>query len=171
MECGYVGILGMALLFLFIVAKTAVVVPQQSAYVVERLGKYVGTIGAGFHILLPFVDSIRYRFSLKEQTLEIKNLICTTRDNRNVQVNGFLRFKVLDPQKAAYQVQSWLVGLLQLTQAVLRREIGKLEAGRAREDWAPIAAAVTTEVAREAEPWGIEVLRFELENLTESLPS
>lgn len=171
MECGAIVPLGLALLFIVIVAKSAWIVPEKSAYVVERLGKYAGSIGAGFHILLPFVDAVRYKHSLKEQNIELRGHICTSRDNRQIRVDGFLRFKIVDPEKASYAVHDCLSALRQVTQAVLNREIHQLEAALAREDWAPIASAATTEVAREAEPWGIEVLRFELENLTESLPS
>lgn len=166
MEFGFIVILGLALLFIITLAKTAVVVPQQNAYVVERLGKYVGTLGAGFHILLPFVDVVRYKHSLKEHVLDLPKQICTTRDDRQIEVDGILRLKVVDPQKASYAVHNYIIAVLQLTQAVLRQEIGKLEADRAREDWTLIGAAVTSEIARKAEPWGIAVLGFELENVT-----
>lgn len=166
MEFAFVVILGLAILFLIILAKTAVVVPQQHAYVVERLGRYSGTLGAGLHILLPFVDMIRYRHSLKEQVVDFSRQICTTKDDRQLQVDGILQFKIVDPEKASYAVQNYFVALMQLTQVALRQEIGKLEENRAREDWTPIAAAVTSEVTRKAEPWGLAVLGFELENMT-----
>ena len=163
---GFIVILGLALLFIIILAKTAVVVPEGHAYVVERLGRYSDTRGPGFHILLPFVDVVRYRYSLKEQVVELPTQICTTRDDRQIEVHAILRFKIVDPRKASYAVANYFFAILQLTQTALRQEISKLEADRAREDWAPIAAAVTSEIARTAEPWGIAVLGFELGNMT-----
>jgi regulator of protease activity HflC (stomatin/prohibitin superfamily) len=170
MTFSFIVILFLAFLFIILLAKTAIVVPQQSAYVVERLGRYSATIGAGFHILLPFVDAIRYRHTLKEQVIELQGQAYTTRDDRQIEIAGLLRLKVLDPRKASYAVHDFRTALVQLTGVVLRQETGKHEADRAREDWAaPIAAAVTSEIASKAEPWGIEVLCFELENMTENL--
>lgn len=166
MESGFIVVLGLVLLLIVLLAKTSVVVPQQHAYVVERLGRYSGTLSPGFHLLLPLVDVIRYEHSLKEQVVELHRQICATRDDRQLEVDGLLRFKIVDPEKASYAVHNHLDALLQLTQMVLRQEIGQLDADRAREDWAPIAAAVTAEIARKAEPWGIAVLGFELENMT-----
>ena len=166
MDFGFVVILGLAILLLVFLAKTAVVVPQQHAYVVERLGRYLGTIGPGFHILMPFVDVIRYEHSLKEQVVELPRLICVARDNRQLEVSGFLRFKVVDPEKASYAVHNYVVAFLQLTQVTLRQEIGRLDADRVREDWDTLAAAVTAAIAGKTEPWGIAVLGFELENIT-----
>lgn len=171
MESGFFGVvfLGLALLLLILVAKTAVVVPESHAYVVERLGRYSGTLGAGFHILLPFVDAVRYRHSLKEQVVELPTQIYTTRDDRPVEVHALLRFRIVDPVKASYEVANYLFAILQLTQTALRQELGRVEADRARDDQKAVAAAVTSEIARTAEPWGIAVLGFELGNMT--LPS
>lgn len=166
MEFGFVVILGLAILFLIILAKTAVVVPQQHAYVLERLGRYFGTLGPGFHILVPFVDVIRYEHTLKEQVVELSKQVCTTRDDRQLEVDGLLRFKVVDPEKASYAVHNYLVAFLQLTQVVVRQEIGRLDADQARADWDSVAAAVTAEIAKKTEPWGLAVLGFELENMT-----
>lgn len=102
MSAGTFVVLFLALLVLYVIAKTAVVVPQQSAYVVERLGKYSDTLNAGFHILLPFVDTIRYRHSLKETAIDIPEQVCITRDNVQVAVDGILYLKVLNPERASY---------------------------------------------------------------------
>ena len=98
----------LALLVIFVIAKTAVVVPQQSAYIVERLGKYRGTLQAGFHILTPFVDAVRYRHSLKESAADIPEQVCITRDNVQVHVDGVLYLKVLNPERASYGVMDYM---------------------------------------------------------------
>src|SRR5688572_31199530 len=104
----------LAVLVLIIIAKTAIVVPQQSAYVVERLGRYSGTLGAGFHILVPFFDVIRYRHSLKESAVDIPAQVCITRDNVQVQVDGVLYLKVLNPERASYGISNYLFAITQL---------------------------------------------------------
>ncbi len=166
MTFGFIVILGLALLFIIILAKTAVVVPQQNAYVVERLGKYSGTIGAGFHILLPFVDVIRYRHSLKEQAIDIPEQICITRDNVTVGVDGVLYLKVLDPERASYGIQNYLFAIIQLAQTTLRSEIGKIELDRTFEERSNINIQVVSEVDKATEPWGVKVLRYEIKNIT-----
>ncbi len=163
---GFIIILGLALLFIIILAKTAVVVPQQNAFVVERLGKYSGTIGAGFHILLPFVDVIRYRHSLKEQALDIPEQICITRDNVTVGVDGVLYLKVMDPERASYGIQNYLFAIIQLAQTTLRSEIGKIELDRTFEERSNINIQVVSEVDKATDPWGVKVLRYEIKNIT-----
>jgi regulator of protease activity HflC (stomatin/prohibitin superfamily) len=166
MTFGFIVILGLALLFIIILAKTAVVVPQQNAYVVERLGKYSGTIGAGFHILLPFVDVIRYRHSLKEQAIDIPEQICITRDNVTVGVDGVLYLKVMDPERASYGIQNYLFAIIQLAQTTLRSEIGKIELDRTFEERSNINIQVVSEVDKATDPWGVKVLRYEIKNIT-----
>src|SRR5687767_15780215 len=120
----------LAILVLIIIAKTAVVVPQQSAYVVERLGRYSGTLGAGFHILIPFLDVVRYKHSLKEQAVDIPPQVCITRDNVQVSVDGVLYLKVLNPERASYGIGDYAFGISQLAQTTLRSELGKIELDR-----------------------------------------
>jgi regulator of protease activity HflC (stomatin/prohibitin superfamily) len=162
----FIVFLGLALLFIIILAKTAIVVPQQNAYVVERLGKYSGTIGAGFHILMPFVDVIRYKHSLKEQALDIPEQICITRDNVQVGVDGVLYLKVMDPERASYGISNYLFAITQLAQTTLRSEIGKIELDRTFEERGNINASVVGEVDKATEPWGVKVLRYEIKNIT-----
>lgn len=114
-----------AILMIIIIAKTAVVVPQQNAYVVERLGKFHSVLGAGFHMLMPFVDVIRYRHSLKEAAMDIPEQICITRDNVQVGVDGILYMKVLDPSRASYGIANYTFAITQLAQTTLRSEVGK----------------------------------------------
>jgi regulator of protease activity HflC (stomatin/prohibitin superfamily) len=166
MTFGFFVILGLALVFIIILAKTAIVVPQQNAFVIERLGKYSGTIGAGFHILMPFVDVIRYKHSLKETAQDIPEQICITRDNVQVGVDGILYYKVMDPERASYGISNYQFAIIQLAQTTLRSEIGKIELDRTFEERGNINASVVGEVDKATEPWGVKVLRYEIKNIT-----
>ncbi|HXN40531.1 MAG TPA: SPFH domain-containing protein, partial [Myxococcaceae bacterium] len=159
-------VLVLAVLVIVVIGKTAVVVPQQSAFVVERLGKYHTTLGAGFHILLPFMDVIRYRHSLKEAAMDIAEQVCITRDNVQVAVDGVLYLKVMDPERASYGVSNYLFAITQLAQTTLRSEIGKIELDRTFEERNHINLQVVTELDKASEPWGIKVLRYEIKNIT-----
>lgn len=162
------AVVAIVLLALVVVAlvKTAVIVPQQFAYVVEKLGKYSKTLGAGFHILIPFVDTIRYRHSLKEAAVDIPEQICITRDNVQVGVDGVIYLKVLNPHDASYGVEDYLFAISQLAQTTLRSEIGKIELDRTFEERSNINQAVVAELDKAAEPWGVKVFRYEIKNIT-----
>ncbi len=166
MEGALVTVVVLAGLVAFIVAKTAVVVPQQSAFVVERLGRYRGTLGAGFHMLIPFIDVIRYRHSLKETAADIAEQVCITRDNVQVHVDGVLYLKVLDPERASYGVADYLFAISQLAQTTLRSEVGKIDLDRTFEERTHINIQVVNELDKASEPWGIKVLRYEIKNIT-----
>jgi regulator of protease activity HflC (stomatin/prohibitin superfamily) len=166
MSGGLFVVLLLALLVLIIIAKTAVVVPQQSAYVVERLGKYASTLDAGFHILLPFIDRIRYKHSLKETAIDIPEQVCITRDNVQVSVDGILYLKVLNPQRASYGISDYNFALIQLAQTTLRSEIGKIELDRTFEERTNINIQVVNELDKASDPWGVKVLRYEIKNIT-----
>jgi regulator of protease activity HflC (stomatin/prohibitin superfamily) len=166
MTGGLFVVLLLALLVLIIIAKTAVVVPQQSAYVVERLGKYAATLDAGFHILLPFIDRIRYKHSLKETAIDIPEQVCITRDNVQVSVDGILYLKVLNPQRASYGISDYNFALIQLAQTTLRSEIGKIELDRTFEERTNINIQVVNELDKASDPWGVKVLRYEIKNIT-----
>jgi len=156
----------LAILVLIIIAKTAVVVPQQSAFVIERLGKYSGTLFAGFHVLVPFIDVIRYRHTLKEQSSDIPAQVCITRDNVQVGVDGILYLKVLNPERASYGIQDYHFAISQLAQTTLRSEIGKIDLDRTFEERTNINTAVVTELDKASESWGVKVLRYEIRNIT-----
>src|SRR5688572_21770583 len=156
----------LALLLIIVIAKTAIVVPQQSAYVVERLGRFHATLSAGFHVLLPFVDVIRYRHTLKETAIDIPAQVCITRDNVQVGVDGILYLKVLNPERASYGVSDFGFAISQLAQTTLRSEIGKIDLDRTFEERMHINAAIVDELDKATEPWGIKVLRFEIKNIT-----
>src|SRR4051812_42157174 len=156
----------LALLVLVVIAKTAIVVPQQSAYVVERLGRCSGTLNAGFHILMLFVDSIRYRHSLKEIAIDIPAQVCITRDNVQVGVDGILYLKVLNPERASYGISDYIFAISQLAQTTLRSEVGKIDLDRTFEERTNINTQVVTELDKATEPWGVKVLRYEIKNIT-----
>ncbi|MGH9255146.1 MAG: SPFH domain-containing protein [Vicinamibacterales bacterium] len=166
MEGALIVALVIALLVLFIVFKTAIVVPQQSAYVVERLGRYHGTLNAGFHVLVPFVDVIRYRHSLKETAYDIAAQVCITRDNVQVGVDGVLYLKVLNPERASYGISDYLFAITQLAQTTLRSEVGKIDLDRTFEERTTINTAVVGELDKASEAWGVKVLRYEIKNIT-----
>ncbi len=153
-------------LALVVIAKTAVVVPQQSAYIVERLGKYSGTLYAGFHILVPFIDVIRYRHSLKEQAIDIPEQTCITRDNVRVNIDGVLYLKVLNPERASYGISDYIFAIAQLAQTTLRSEIGRIDLDRTFEERTNINAAVVSELDKASEPWGVKVLRYEIKTIS-----
>src|SRR6186713_3052333 len=166
MTPGLVVLLMLAVVVLIVIAKTAVVVPQQNAYVVERLGRYSGTLGAGFHVLLPFVDVILYRHSLKEGAYDIPAQVCITRDNVQVGVDGVLYMKVLNAERASYGISDYLFAITQLAQTTLRSEIGKIDLDKTFEERTNINLAVVTELDKASEPWGVKVLRYEIKNIT-----
>jgi regulator of protease activity HflC (stomatin/prohibitin superfamily) len=155
-----------AILLFIIMAKSAVVVPQQSAYVVERLGRFAGVMQAGFHFLTPFVDVIRYRMSLKEAALDIPAQVCITRDNVQVGVDGILYLKVLNPERAAYGISDYHFAISQLAQTTLRSEIGKIDLDKTFEERMNINAQLVTELDKASEAWGVKVLRYEIKNIT-----
>jgi regulator of protease activity HflC (stomatin/prohibitin superfamily) len=165
MSAGLVVVVLLAVVVLVVLAKTAVVVPQQSAYVVERLGKFSDTLNAGFHMLLPFLDVIRYRHSLKEQAIDIPEQTCITRDNVQVGVDGVLYLKVMEPDRASYGVTDYVFAISQLAQTTLRSEVGKIELDRTFEERTTINAAVVSELDKASEPWGVKVLRYEIKNI------
>jgi regulator of protease activity HflC (stomatin/prohibitin superfamily) len=150
---------------LVVLFKTAIVVPQQSAYVVERLGKYSKTLSAGFHILVPGIERIAYRHTLKETALDIAEQICITKDNVQVGIDGVLYLQVLDPARASYGIADYHFAISQLAQTTLRSEIGKIDLDRTFEERATINANVVTELDKASEPWGVKVLRYEIRNI------
>jgi regulator of protease activity HflC (stomatin/prohibitin superfamily) len=156
----------LAVLLIIVLAKTAVVVPQQQAFVVERLGKFAGTLEAGFHVLVLFLDVIRYRHNLKEQAIEVAEQLCITRDNVQVGIDGILYLKVLNAERASYGISSYAFAITQLAQTALRSEIGKIDLDRTFEERTNINTALVGELDKASEPWGIKVLRYEIKNIT-----
>ncbi len=160
-------IVSLAIVFVVVVIllKTAVVVPQQNAYVVERLGKYSKTLNAGFHILIPFLERIAYKHTLKEQAVDIAEQICITKDNVQVGVDGVLYMQVLDPGRASYGIGDYMFAISQLAQTTLRSEIGKIDLDRTFEERGTINQNVVAELDKASDPWGVKVLRYEIKNI------
>jgi regulator of protease activity HflC (stomatin/prohibitin superfamily) len=160
-----VVVLALVLLAVIVLAKTAIVVPQQSAYVVERLGRYAGTLDAGFHILTPFVDVVRYRHSLKERAIDIPEQICITRDNVQVGVDAVLYLRVLNAERASYGITDFIFAITQLAQTTLRSDIGKIDLDKTFEERSKINLSVVSELDKATEAWGVKVMRYEIKNI------
>lgn len=163
------SLVGLGLLALFVIIvliKTAVVVPNQSAYIVERLGKFHQVLFAGFHILVPFIDVIAYRRSLKEQVLDVPKQTCITRDNVSVDIDGVLYLQVITPEKSAYGISDYEWGAVQLAQTSLRSVIGTLELDRTFEERNRINQEVVEALDPATAPWGVKVLRYEIRDIT-----
>jgi len=156
----------LAFLVVTVIAKTAVVVPQQNAVVVENLGKYSRTLSAGFHILVPFIEQVAYRHSLKEQAIDVAEQVCITRDNVQVGVDAVLYMQVLDPHLASYGITNYNFAITQLAQTTLRSEIGKIELDKTFEARATINANVVAELDKASAAWGVKVMRYEIKNIT-----
>ena len=155
-----------AIVILTMIVKTAVIVPQNTAYIVERLGRYHSTLEAGFHILIPFFDRIAYRHTLKEQAIDVPPQECITKDNIAVSVDGILYMQVMDPAKASYGIGNYLFATTQLAQTTMRSEMGKLDLDRSFEERTAINAAIVSAVDKASDPWGIKVTRYEIKNIT-----
>ena len=156
---------GAVFLVIVILIKTAVVVPQQNAFVVERLGKYSKTLNAGFHILFPFIERVAYKHSLKELATDIDEQVCITNDNVQVGVDGVLYMQVLDPGRASYGIGNYMFAISQLAQTTLRSEIGKIDLDRTFEERGTINQNVVAELDKASDPWGVKVLRYEIKNI------
>src|SRR3989475_7494207 len=155
-----------AIFAIILVSKIARVVPQQQAWVVERLGKFSNTLQAGFHILIPFLDNVRYKHSLKEIAVDVPEQICITKDNVQVAVDGVLYIKILNPERASYGITDYNYAISQLAQTNLRSEIGKIDLDKTFEERTNINTAVVSEVDKASEAWGVKVLRYEIKNIT-----
>ncbi len=148
------------------ITRSVKVVPQQSAWVVERLGKYNSTLPPGLNFLVPFIDKVAYKHSLKEIPLDVPSQICITKDNTQLQVDGILYFQVTDPMRASYGSSNYIMAVTQLAQTSLRSVIGKLELDKTFEERDIINAQVVNAIDEAALNWGVKVLRYEIKDLT-----
>jgi regulator of protease activity HflC (stomatin/prohibitin superfamily) len=164
-DTSFIVALAVVFVVIIIIAKTAVIVPQQSAYVVERLGKFSRKLDAGFHILVPFLEKVSYKHTLKENAVDIPEQVCITNDNVQVGVDGVLYMQVLDPARASYGIGNYLFAISQLAQTTLRSEIGKIDLDRTFEERGTINANVVAELDKASDPWGVKVLRYEIKNI------
>jgi regulator of protease activity HflC (stomatin/prohibitin superfamily) len=166
MTLGTIITAGIVILVIITIMRTARIVPQKVAFIVERLGKYAKTLDAGFHILFPFIERVAYKHSLKEVAVDVPSQTCITRDNIAVEVDGVLYLQVIDPAKASYGITNYMFASTQLAQTTMRSEIGKLELDRTFEEREAINAAIIQAVDRASDPWGVKITRYEIKNIT-----
>ena len=155
-----------AVIIIVLLVKTAVIVPQRSEFVVERLGKYRQSLSAGFHILVPFIDKVAYRRSLKEEVMDIPSQDCITTDNVTVSVDGILYIQVVDSKLSAYGIDDYKFAAGQLAQTSLRSVIGKIELDRTFEERDSLNQQVVAAIDEAAQNWGVKVLRYEIKDIT-----
>ena len=156
----------LAVIALIFIARSFRIVPQQHAWVVERLGKYNATLEPGLKLVVPFVDRIAYKHSLKEVPLDVPSQVCITKDNTQLQVDGILYFQVTDPKRASYGSSDYIMAITQLAQTTLRSVIGKMELDKTFEERDLINGAVVNALDEAAASWGVKVLRYEIKDLT-----
>ena len=157
-----VGVLVLALIVFF---KTIRIVPQKMAFIIERLGKYSTTLEAGFHILVPFLDKVAYKHTLKEQAVDVPPQDCITKDNIMVTVDGILYMQVIDPKKASYGIRDYQFASTQLAQTTMRSVMGKLDLDKTFEERESINGEIVDAVDRASDPWGVKVTRYEVKNI------
>lgn len=159
-------LIGIIFLAFILISSMVKVVPQRTAIIVERLGKYRATFTAGFQIIIPFFDKVRYKHTLKEQAIDVPPQVCITRDNIAVEVDGILYLQVLDPQKASYGIDNYRFASIQIAQTTMRSVIGKLELDRTFEERETINVSIVQAVDKASEPWGVKVTRYEVKNIS-----
>jgi regulator of protease activity HflC (stomatin/prohibitin superfamily) len=158
--------IGIVIFLVVAIVKTARIVPQKTTFIIERLGKYAKTLDAGFHILVPFLDRVAYKHSLKEVAVDVESQTCITKDNISVEVDGVLYMQVIDPVKASYGIDNYMFASSQLAQTTMRSEIGKLDLDRTFEEREAINSAIIQAVDKASDPWGIKITRYEIKNIT-----
>ncbi|MDB5262215.1 MAG: band 7 protein [Adhaeribacter sp.] len=158
-------LIGLAIFILFLFISALKVVPQRSVFIVERLGKYHASLQPGFHVLIPFIDKIVYRHTLKEQAIDVPPQNCITRDNIAVEVDGILYLQVVDPAKSSYGIDNYRFAAIQIAQTTMRSVVGKLELDRTFEERETINASIVNAVDIASEPWGVKVTRYEVKNI------
>lgn len=163
---GTIILIGLAIFAFLIIINFIKIVPQRSAYIVERLGKYNDTLTAGFHILIPFIDRVAYKHTLKEQAIDVASQSCITRDNITVEVDGILYLQVVDPMKASYGIDHYGFASIQIAQTTMRSIIGKLELDKTFEERDTINTVIVQAVDLASDPWGVKVTRYEVKNIT-----
>lgn len=156
---------GLVLFIITAFAKTVLIVPQKSAFIVERLGKYSSTLVAGFHILIPFIDRVAYKHTLKEQAIDVAPQTCITKDNIPVEVDGILYLQVMDAKNASYGINNYQFASMQMAQTTMRSVIGKLDLDKTFEERDTINGSIVEAVDKASDPWGVKVLRYEVKNI------
>ena len=159
-------LVGIIFLGFILIVSMIKIVPQRTAIIVERLGKYRATYTAGFQLLIPFFDKVRYRPTLKAQAIDVAPQICITRDNIALEVDGILYLQVLDAQKASYGIDNYRFASIQIAQTTMRSVIGKLELDKTFEERETINVTIVEAVDKASEPWGVKVTRYEVKNIS-----
>lgn len=165
MEVATMLSLGFLVLVIITLTKTARIVPQRSAFIVERLGKYAKTLEAGFHILIPFIDRVAYKHTLKEEAINVPSQACVTKDNIQVVVDGVIYLQVVDPKLASYGINDYRYASIQLAQTTLRSVVGKIDLDKTFEERETINVQVVEALDEAAKPWGVKVLRYEIADI------
>lgn len=165
MDFGTIILIGGIFFVLAVFSRSLLVVPQRSASIVERLGKYAGTLEAGFHILIPFLDRVAYKHSLKELAIDVPSQTCITKDNISVEVDGILYLQVVDAKKASYGITNYQFASIQLAQTTMRSVIGKMELDKTFEERDSMNGAIVSAVDTASDPWGVKVTRYEVKNI------
>lgn len=166
MDATSIIFIGLVILAIVIFLSTIKIVPQRSAYIVERFGKYRKTLLAGFHIIIPFIDRISYKHILKEQVMDVAAQTCITKDNISVEVDGVLYLQIMDAQKASYGIDNYRFAATQLAQTTMRSIIGKMELDKTFEEREAMNSIIVDAVDRASDPWGVKVTRYEVKNIT-----
>jgi len=161
----HIVLIAVGLFALIMFAKTIRIVPQKSASIIERLGKYSTTLEAGFHILVPFMDKVAYRHTLKEQAVDVPPQSCITKDNIAVEVDGILYMQVIDAKKASYGIDNYRFAATQLAQTTMRSVMGKLDLDKTFEEREAINSVIVDAVDKASDPWGVKVTRYEVKNI------
>ncbi len=165
MDSFTIVLIALIVLAVIVFFKTIRIVPQKSAFIVEKLGKYSGTLEAGFHILIPFLDKVSYKHTLKEQAIDVPPQTCITRDNISVEVDGILYMQVMDAKKASYGIDNYRFASTQLAQTTMRSVIGKLDLDKTFEERETINGVIVEAVDKASDPWGVKVTRYEVKNI------
>ncbi len=160
-----VVLIGLLVFAIVVFVKTIRIVPQKQAFIIERLGKYAKTLEAGFHVLMPFVDRVSYRHTLKEQAVDVPPQQCITKDNIAVEVDGILYMQVVDPKKASYGIDNYRFAATQLAQTTMRSVMGKLDLDKTFEEREKINTVIVEAVDKASDPWGVKVTRYEVKNI------
>ncbi len=166
MQTGTIILIVVVVFVLLLIIKSIKIVPQKSAFIVERLGKFRSTLEAGMHVLMPFVDNIAYKHTLKEMAVDVPPQSCITRDNIAVEVDGILYMQVFDPVKASYGIGNYAFAAIQLAQTTMRSVIGQLELDKTFEERVTINKEIVDAVDKASDPWGVKVARYEVKNIT-----
>lgn len=165
MNTGTIILIVVVVIILLILIRSIKIVPQKTAFIVERLGKYQGTLEAGLHFLIPLADRVAYIHTLKEQAVDVPPQTCITRDNIQVEVDGILYMQVIDPSRASYGIRNYAFASIQLAQTTMRSVIGKLALDKTFEEREIINSAIVQAVDKASDPWGVKVARYEVKNI------